>query len=132
MGLSAGARMAMHRGEDPMGSPKNPSEHALAPHLKQMIEGLGHLAAEHIELVRAEVSQNTQAFRSQLGRLILFAFLAATGYVFLGAALIVALTTWMTIGLALLCVGVAHLICGTLGVYYAVKRLRAPQVLPAL
>jgi uncharacterized membrane protein YqjE len=98
--------------------------------LKRTMEGVGHLVSEHLELAKLELKENATAFRSQIGLLMVFGAFVVVGYGFLCAALAVALSEWVSIGVALLIVGLANAFGGGIGLYVAASRIKSTRMLP--
>jgi uncharacterized membrane protein YqjE len=110
-------------------SEKAEPERGIVPLLKRMVEEIGHLVAEHIELVRLELTQDANTVRSQVLRMAVFLPFAVVGYAFVCAALAIALTNWLSLAWAMFVVGAANLVLGSVGFYFALLRMKSQQVL---
>lgn len=93
----------------------------------QVADGLGRLVSEHLALAKLELAHDAQELGGELGKMLVFTPMVIVGYAFLCSALAMALMRWMEVPAALLIVGGANFALGSLGLYGAIKRIRAQQ-----
>jgi len=101
----------------------------IMPLLREAIEGLGRLVADHIKLARVEMSADAREYGRHVGLLALAGLLVVLGYAFACLALTLALAHWMGAPLAFLAVGAVHVVAGAIGLRAIRARLKRPQVM---
>jgi hypothetical protein len=95
--------------------------------LGQVADGLGRLVSEHLALAKLELAQDAQELGGEIGKMLVFAPMVIVGYAFLCSALAITLMKWMEVPAALLIVGGINFALGGLGLYGAIRRVRAQQ-----
>jgi hypothetical protein len=101
----------------------------IIPLVRETVEGLGRLVADHIKLARVEMVADAREYGRQVGLMILAGLLIAIGYGFawLGAALLLA--RFIGAPLAFVAVAAAHLLAGVVGLLAMRGRLKKARVL---
>jgi hypothetical protein len=95
----------------------------------RMVDGLGRLVADHLQLARIELGEDARAVGKQLAKVLSFVPLLVVGHAFVCAAVAAALSTFVGWTGSLLLVGVANLGLGILGVVKASRALTHQPVM---
>jgi len=96
--------------------------------IKETVDGIGHLIADHVKLARLELVADvkTQGRRVAVVAVILPFVLLGYGLACVGLAL--ALSPWLTTPGAFFAVGGAHFLAGTVAVALALARIDRKSV----
>jgi uncharacterized membrane protein YqjE len=108
---------------------ENPDRAGLAATVGRMADGFSKLVTQHIALAKMELAEDAKALGGELGRMAVFVPFILTGYALLCGALAVLLGTWIGMAGGLAVVGAANVLGGGVGIWRAVNRLRARQML---
>ena len=97
--------------------------------LKETLDGLGHLLAEHVRLSKLELLENVKVMiRQAVGVAIVIGF-AFVGYFLVCAGLVVFLGPTMGAANACFAVGGLHLAWGAIGLALAIAKLGRTRVM---
>jgi hypothetical protein len=95
--------------------------------LGQVADGLGRLVSEHLALAKLELATDARELGTEIGKMLVFAPMVIVGYALLCSALSIGLMKWMALPAALVVVGGINFALGSLGLYGAIRRVRAHQ-----
>ncbi|MBE2249239.1 MAG: phage holin family protein [Myxococcus sp.] len=100
---------------------------ALGSQLRDVVDGLSELTAQHIRLARVELADDARFVGVRLAVIAALAPLILVGYGFLCVALALTLRRVMAADLAFLLVGLINLIAGVIGVVLAARQLKTRE-----
>ncbi len=103
----------------------------VAEHLRGLVESFSELVSGHIALFKVELHEDAKVIGTQVGKIAGFAPLLLVGYGFLCVALALFLRRWIAADLAFLLVGLANVVGGGLGIYFAAMKLKNKKPLNA-
>jgi hypothetical protein len=106
-----------------------PQGDSLTVLVKETVDGLGHLMAEHVRLSKLELLENLHVMIRQMARVAVVIGFAFVGYLFLWAGIVASLGPTLGTANAALLVGGLHLIGGAIGLALALARLSRTRVL---
>jgi uncharacterized membrane protein YqjE len=92
----------------------------------RLVDGLGHLLAQHVALARIELAEEARGVGRALGTMALFVPLLVVGYAMLCFGVAFALAPWLSLPGAVLLIAAANLIIGGLGVWRVRRLLKRP------
>jgi uncharacterized membrane protein YqjE len=95
----------------------------------RMADGFSRLVSQHITLARMELAEDAKAMGLDVARIAVFVPFVLVGYFFVCGALAAALAPWLGLAGALAVVGALNLVGGGVGIWRAVSRLKARQVM---
>lgn len=104
---------------------------AVISQLRELVEGVGDLTAQHLRLARLEMAEDARFIGVRVGVIAALAPLILVGYGFLCVALALALRRVMAADLAFLVVGLINLIGGVAGILAIVRQLQSRHVMHA-
>ena len=102
---------------------------ALGTQLRDVVDGLSELTAQHIRLARVELADDAKYVGVRVGVIAALAPLILVGYGFLCVALALTLRRVMAADLAFLLVGLVNLIGGVIGIALAARQLTSRRVM---
>src|SRR5579863_6856928 len=97
--------------------------------VKETVDGLGHLVAEHVRLSKLELLENFQVMIRQAVRVAVVIGFAFVGYVFVWAGVVAFLEPALGFANAAFLVGGLHLVGGAIGLLLALAKLARTRVL---
>jgi uncharacterized membrane protein YqjE len=101
----------------------------LADHFRELVDAFSDLIAKHIKLARVELKDDAKAIGLEVGRILAFVPILLVGYIILAVAAGLFLNRYMAADIAFLIVAVFNLTVGGLGIFFAIKKLQARQVM---
>jgi hypothetical protein len=104
---------------------------AVVAQLKELVESLSALMAQHLRLARLELRADARFIGMRVGLLAALAPLILVGYGFLCVALALALRRVLPPDVAFLCVGLLNLLLGGAGIALVARQLQHHRVLDA-
>ena len=102
---------------------------SLTAHVKETVDGLGHLVAEHVRLSKLELLGNLELVIRRTARVAVAVGCAFVGYLFMGAGIVAVLGPTMGVASAAFLVGGLHLAGGALGLALALAKLARTPVM---
>jgi uncharacterized membrane protein YqjE len=105
------------------------TERGIAAIVGRMADSFSRLVSQHITLARLELAEDAKAMARDVASIIVFVPFLLVGWVFLCAALAVALAQAIGYGWALAVVGGVHMVGGGLGIWMALSRLKNRPVM---
>lgn len=105
------------------------TERGIAAIVGRMADSFSRLVSQHITLARLELAEDAKAMARDVASIIVFVPFLLVGWVFLWAAIAVALAQAIGYGWALAAVGGVHMVGGGLGLWTALSRLKNRQVM---
>lgn len=102
---------------------------ALGTQLRDVIDGLSELTAQHIRLAKLELAEDARFIGIRVGVIAALAPLVLVGYGFLCVALALLLRRVMAADLAFLLVGLFNLVGGIAGIAFAARQLGTRKVM---
>jgi Putative Actinobacterial Holin-X, holin superfamily III len=97
--------------------------------VKETVDGLGHLMAEHVRLSKLELLENLNVMIRQTARVAVVTGFAFVGYVFLCAGVVFALEPALGLANGAFLVGGTHLAGGVIGLALALTKLARTRVM---
>jgi uncharacterized membrane protein YqjE len=104
---------------------------SVAGQLKELLESLSALVAQHLRLARLELREDVRFVGLRVGLMAALAPLILVGYGFLCLALAMALQRLLPADLAYLAVGLLNLVIGVAGIALVARQLQRHRVLDA-
>jgi uncharacterized membrane protein YqjE len=104
---------------------------SVAGQLKELLESLSALLAQHLRLARLELREDVRFVGLRIGVMAALAPLILVGYGFLCLALAMALQRVLPPDLAYLAVGLLNLVIGVAGIARVARQLQQHRVLDA-
>ena len=101
----------------------------LAENLKSVVDSISDLMVQHIKLARVELKEDARVIGIEVGKILAFVPLLMVGYLILGVAAALFLHRYMAADVAFLIVATFNLTVGGVGIFLAVKKLQARQVM---
>lgn len=101
----------------------------LADHFRELVDSFSELIGKHIKLARFELKEDAKAIGLEVGKILAFVPLLLVGYIMLAVAAGLFLHRYVAADVAFLIVAAFNLGLGGLGIFLAIKKLRARQVL---
>ncbi len=101
----------------------------LADHFRELVDAFSDLIGKHLKLARVELKEDAKAISVEVGKIVAFVPLLFVGYIMLAVAGGLYLHRFLPADVAFLIVAVFNLAVGGAGIYAAVKKLQARQVL---
>ena len=99
--------------------------------VKETVDGLGHLVAEHLRLSRLELLGDLSALSHHVAFVVAASAVATVGYFFLWLGVLAVLAPRIGLASAALLIGGGHLAGGAVGLKLALGRLRRARALDA-
>jgi len=97
--------------------------------VKETVDGLGDLMAEHVRLSKLELLENLKVMIRQMARAAVVIGFAFVGYLFLCAGVVTVLGPTLGLAGAAFLVGGLHLVGGAIGLVLAMAKLAKTHVL---
>lgn len=97
--------------------------------VKETVDGLGHLVAEHVRLSKLELLENMTAMARQTGRLAVVTGFAFVGYVFACAGIVASIEPRLGLAYAAFVVGGLNFVVGAAGLFLTVTKLAGTRIL---
>jgi hypothetical protein len=97
--------------------------------VKETVDGLGHLMAEHVRLSKLELLENLKVMIRQTARVAVVIGFAFVGYVFLWGGVVALLGPSLGVASTAFLVGGLHVAGGALGLALALAKLRRTRVM---
>jgi uncharacterized membrane protein YqjE len=104
---------------------------AVISQLRELVEGVSELTAQHIRLARLEMAEDARFVGMRVGLIAALAPLILVGYSFLCLALALGLRRVMPDEAAFAVVGLLNLLVGGVGIASVVKQLSGRKVMDA-
>lgn len=101
----------------------------LADHFRELVDAFSDLIAKHLKLARVELKEDAKAISVEVGKILAFVPLLMVGYILLAIAAGLFLNRYMAPDVAFLIVAAFNLAVGGLGIFLAVKKLQARQLM---
>lgn len=127
--LAPGARTAYERGGVKNGDDTGTTGRALQL-IRETVDGLGHLIAQHVKLARLELSADLRALGARAAGLVALAVLLVVGYTLALTGVALLIGGARALALPFLGIGGAHVVVAALGAW-AVTRARRARPLAA-
>jgi hypothetical protein len=99
--------------------------------VRETVDGLGELVAQHIKLARLEFAADLQSLGRRAGVLAVFMAFSLIGYALVMVGIAASVGGVTTIGTSLLAIGLVHVAGGATGVFRVVARSRAKPLMDA-
>lgn len=109
----------------------NANDDSIGHLIAQTVDAFGLQIELHIELLKAELAQDSKVLSMALAPLLLAVPLLGVGYLFFSMAVVLALKPWLGMLGSYTCVAVLNLIAGSFAIHLSVLRLRARHVIGA-
>ncbi|HXU64043.1 MAG TPA: phage holin family protein [Polyangia bacterium] len=97
--------------------------------LRETVDGLGQLIADHIKLARLEMAADARSYGQGVATIVVAGFVLALGYAFAWLAIGLAVAKFCGAPIAFGGVALLHLIAGGVAVSSAVKRMKKPSLM---
>jgi hypothetical protein len=107
----------------------HPQGDSLTVLVKETVDGLGHLMAEHVRLSKLELLENLKVMIRQTARVAVVIGFAFVGYVFLWAGVVALLGPTLGFANAAFLVGGLHVVGGAIGLALALAKLAETHVM---
>jgi len=109
----------------------NANDDSIGHLIAQTVDAFGLQIELHIELLKAELAQDSKVLSMALAPLLLAVPLLGVGYLFFSMAVVLALKPWLGMLGSYTCVAVLNLIAGSIAIHLSVLRLRARHIIGA-
>lgn len=100
----------------------------IADLVARLVDGLGQLITQHVELARVELGEELGSVSRTLGTMALFTPLVVVGYAMLCFGVAFALAPFLSMPGAVLLVGGANLVAGGIGLWRVIQVLKRPHL----
>ena len=100
----------------------------IADLVARLVDGLGQLITQHVELARIELGEELGSVSRTLGTMALFTPLVVVGYAMLCFGVAFALAPFLSMPGAVLLVGGANLVAGGIGLWRVIQVLKRPHL----
>jgi hypothetical protein len=97
--------------------------------LRETVDGLGQLIADHIKLARLEMAADARSYGQGVATIVVAGFVLALGYGFAWLAIGLAVARFCGAPIAFGGVAALHLIAGGVALSSAVKRMKRPALM---
>jgi len=97
--------------------------------LRETVDGLGQLIADHIKLARLEMAADARSYGQGVATIVVAGFVLALGYAFAWLAIGLAVARFCGAPIAFGGVAALHLIAGGVALSSAVKRMKKPALM---
>ena len=101
----------------------------LADHFRELVDAFSDLIVKHVKLVRVELREDARLIGIEVGKILAFVPLLMVGYLILSVAVALFLHRYMAADVAFLIVATFNLIVGGVGIFLAIKKLQARQLM---
>ena len=100
----------------------------IADLVARLVDGLGQLITQHVELARIELGEELGSVSRTLGTMALFTPLVVVGYAMLCFGVAFSLAPFLSMPGAVLLVGGANLVAGGIGLWRVIQVLKRPHL----
>jgi len=121
--------MAVLRFHTVMSRPADAEKEGIVGLLRQTVEGLGDLVADHVKLARVELEVDARQYGAGVAVLLIAVLVVTIGYVFAWIAAAIALARLWGAPAAFGAIAALHLVVGVIAVVWARGRMKRTTIM---